>query len=74
MIMSLNIENIKPGDILYDVKQSNMRERIGGNKYVYWEVKVLDVDIPNGRILISWNNNKERWHYGNINFRKNRPE
>jgi hypothetical protein len=59
--MAIKFEKIKAGMTLWDVKKATGLERYRGSKWLIWPVYIKKVDPETRRVLVSWNNNPEKW-------------
>ena len=57
----IKFEKIQPGQVLYDVKVANWRQRWGSDhKYSTWPVYVRSIDSINRTVVASCNGNKDQ--------------
>jgi hypothetical protein len=70
------IKKVKPGDVLYDVRRASWRSNFGSSRWDVWDVRVIEVDPENDRVLVSWNTNTPRWISGAAldKYKWKRPE
>lgn len=69
----IKIEKLQPGMIVYDLHKHKM-----GNTVVMtwsvWKVEIIEVDVPNLKVVASWNGNPPQNYYGSsFKWRKNKP-
>jgi hypothetical protein len=60
--MTVKFDQVKPGDVLYDVR----REKMGWTTIshtVCWEVVVKSIDYQKREAIVSWNGNPVRKYY-----------
>lgn len=56
------IGKLKPGMTVYDVRPATGLRRLS-DKWIYWFVKIIEVDYENKKVFASWNNNEPKWYY-----------
>ena len=73
--MSIKIDKLKPGMIVYDVHSYKMGNTTISSVGV-WDVEILEVDLGRVTVLASWNGNRpETYHAraGKFSWRAKRP-